>query len=319
MVSPEDRLPLSFDKTAILEILAAVKKKDRHRRLFGAGFHQYDLNPPLPAGEVEAFETKHKITLPADYKYFITEVGNGGAGPFYGVFPLGEWGFNKVLHKFDEGDGGAARKLSEPFAHTEAWNLPESFWAQEPDPPPGTSAEDEERMQEAWDELVENEYFDPQITNGSLPICHRGCGLVQCLVVHGPQKGFVWNDDRADRGGLSPVRDANGRRMTFADWYLAWLQSARDDPLPPRRGRVRERWKANGIDEWVYGAAGCAGLMVGLFLAHGMGLRDSKIMLMVAVCVAIVAYQFVAALNWWLRMRRVDSNTDAENENRDES
>jgi len=318
MASSKRHLPLSFDKTAILETLAAMKRKDPRCRLFGADFHHYDLNPPLLAGDVEAFEQKHKITLPADYKYFITEVGNGGAGPFVGVFPLGEWGFNELFHPFDEEDWKITGELGEPFPHTEAWNLPDSFWAQEPHPTPGITREEEDRLMEVWEQLEQKEYYDPRIMNGAIPICHRGCGLSQWLVVQGPQKGFVWDDDRADRAGLAPVRDPDGRRMTFADWYLAWLQSARDEPLPPRRGTLRERWKANGIDEWVYAASACAGLMLGLFLAHGMGLRDSKITLMVGVCVAIVSYQLVAALNWWLLLRRVESNTDADKEIREE-
>jgi hypothetical protein len=49
---------------------------------------------------------------------------------------------------------------------------------------------------------------------------------VQWLVVHGDQRGFVWDDRRADHGGIAPVRDVSGQQMTLADWYTSWLNEA---------------------------------------------------------------------------------------------
>ncbi|MCA9112451.1 MAG: SMI1/KNR4 family protein [Planctomycetaceae bacterium] len=34
------------------------------------------------------FQRRHGILLPDDYREFITEIGDGGAGPYYGVKPL---------------------------------------------------------------------------------------------------------------------------------------------------------------------------------------------------------------------------------------
>ena len=86
-------------------------------RVFGADGHHFVLNPPLPEAEVIAFEQYHRVTLPSDYRYFITHVGNGGAGPFYGIFPLGE-GEEEPWHEND----GFVGVLSQPFPHREAWN-----------------------------------------------------------------------------------------------------------------------------------------------------------------------------------------------------
>jgi hypothetical protein len=70
---------------------------DRIRRLaklrpdvFGADGHDWSWNPPLPEATVVEFEREHGVRLPEEYRSFITTIANGGAGPFYGVFPFGE-------------------------------------------------------------------------------------------------------------------------------------------------------------------------------------------------------------------------------------
>jgi hypothetical protein len=44
--------------------------------------------------------------LPQEYRHFLTEIGNGGAGPFYGLFPWGKWdGAGRELVTWQGGDG----------------------------------------------------------------------------------------------------------------------------------------------------------------------------------------------------------------------
>jgi hypothetical protein len=219
---------MSLDKTVILDELKHLRRKDPRLRLFGSANHQYRLNPPLDEAEVEAFERQHGISLPEDYRCFTTEIGNGGAGPNYGLFPLGKNGEDEDLWHVPSQVGN----LAEPFPHDDNWNLPDEFWSQEPDPPPGTTEEEEDRLMVAWyAKLDEQHYFDPKSMNGAVPVSEVGCGLSQWLIVSGPQKGYVWNDYRADYAGLRPLRDGDGKQMTFADWYVAWLESARRDEL----------------------------------------------------------------------------------------
>jgi hypothetical protein len=112
---------MPLDKTAILETLQALDRRDPQRRIFGSVVHQYRLNPPVPVTVLEAFEKKHGISFPEDYKQFITAIGNGGAGPFYGLFPFGEHDNCDGLCKWE--DGFLMGNVAEPFRHTEAWNL----------------------------------------------------------------------------------------------------------------------------------------------------------------------------------------------------
>ncbi len=44
------------------------------------GLRQYKLNPPVPEDFVRDVEEQCGFTLPQDYRRFITQVGDGGAG-----------------------------------------------------------------------------------------------------------------------------------------------------------------------------------------------------------------------------------------------
>jgi hypothetical protein len=209
----------TLDRSTVIERLAVLSKRDRKRQVFGANGHGYKLNPPLPVSVIEAFEERHRVSLPEDYRRFITEIGNGGAGPSYGVLPFGKDDDDR-----DWEGGGLVGDPSKPFPHTSAWNLPESFWEGEPKTPPDIPLE-EDRLMEAWDRELEAHYWNPAIMNGAIPICHKGCALRQWLVIHGDQRGFVWDDNRVDNAGIAPVLRKSGEPVTFADWYMGWLMT----------------------------------------------------------------------------------------------
>lgn len=210
-----------LNRSTVLQRLAELDRRDRGRRVFGAASHGYKLNAPLPSAVIETFEKRHGASLPEDYHLFLTEIGNGGAGPYYGLLPFGRDDDDR-----DWDGGGLVGDPGQPFPHTTAWNLPDSFWDGEPDLPQGTPSEVEDRLMEAWDRELEQHYWNPAVVNGAVPICHLGCALRQWLVVHGEQKGNVWNDFRADWRGLSPVLGGRGEPLSFADWYMGWLDDS---------------------------------------------------------------------------------------------
>src|SRR4051812_22972723 len=53
--------------------------------------HHYRVNPVMDESAVGAFEQRHNIRLPEDYRAFLLHIGNGGAGPYCGVLPLEQW------------------------------------------------------------------------------------------------------------------------------------------------------------------------------------------------------------------------------------
>ena len=164
--------------------------------------HRYKLEEPLAKEEVAEFERIYGTELPTEYRRFLLEVGNGGAGPHYGLYPLAEFDDQPI-------SSSILHNLKRNFAHLGKWNdenLRDKPVTNEYDPVSG--------------------YYSEELMRGALPIATQGCALDYWLVVSGPSKGEIWLDRRSDGEGVEPVLDGSGQRMTFGSWYQSWLDSA---------------------------------------------------------------------------------------------
>ena len=200
-------MPEVLDRPTVLRLLAELDRRDPRRKVFGSGSHDYKLNPPLPVSVIEAFEGRHGVSLPEDYRLFITEIGDGGAGPYYGLLPFGkddddrDWEGGGLV-----GDPVAGRSRTRPPGTSRTRSGTAS-----PTRRPARRSEEEDRLMEAWDRELEAHYWNPAIMDGAIPICHLGCALRQWLVIHGERRGFVWDDHRADHAGHRPGPGRVGR------------------------------------------------------------------------------------------------------------
>lgn len=203
----------------IAEKLVYLRKNASARSVFGAESHRFELNPPLSESAIVEFETTHGIRLPEDYRGFLRYLGNGGAGPFYGVFKLGcvDDGHSTSGWRKHDGLVGA---LDEPFPHSDAWNDLEGRPEIDGD---YQSSKEEDAAFARLDAWESEHYWNSKQVQGALPICHEGCALRDWLVVTGSEAGHVWKDYRADERGLFPVQTATKKRVRFIDWYLDWL------------------------------------------------------------------------------------------------
>jgi hypothetical protein len=185
--------------------------------VFGANGHGFQMNPALQESEAASFERDHQIALPPDYRQFLTCLGNGGSGPFYGVFPLGVMDDNFDLRPWQENDGFVGNLLK-PFTFEDEWN----DLSGQPD------ADLLKRDPDEYDrqiELFDARYWTSDLVNGAFPICHEGCALRIWLVVTGKQAGKLWEDRRSEYAGLRPIRLADGAVATFSQWYMEWLDN----------------------------------------------------------------------------------------------
>jgi hypothetical protein len=212
--------PIDYDD--IRNKLRLLQRSAEARNVFGALSHGYQMHLPLTEEEIGRFETVHGVRLPADYRGFLIHVGNGGAGVAYGVFKLGEMDDNWGVQKWQENDGFVGT-LSKPFPHTERWNDLSGY----------PEYDDEQAVEKGYEDKYEEllnkfdeRYWGGEQVHGAIPICHRGCALRNWLVITGSETGHIWCDDRADLNGLYPLQEYGVGRVTFMQWYNAWLERA---------------------------------------------------------------------------------------------
>ncbi|MGW4802150.1 SMI1/KNR4 family protein [Nonomuraea sp. NPDC004297] len=122
----------------------------------------YELRPALAPERVAAFERRFAVALPASYRSFVTEVGNGGAGPFHGLWEL--------EHSYGDAD--------------ESWI-------------PGFLATPFPHVRDAGPEELAGDHDEDRVVAGSMIISDMGCGSFARLVVTGPARGQVWSDHTA--------------------------------------------------------------------------------------------------------------------------
>ncbi|WP_199551877.1 SMI1/KNR4 family protein [Streptomyces sp. N35] len=210
----------------IRQRVEAVGASPRSREVFGTLGHKWVLEQPLSPSELVELEAQMNVHLPEEFRFFLLQVGAGGAGPAYGVFPVrrvqGRWRW--------EGDGAELADLS---------RLTEPFPDRGPDPdvlaqlaaqcPEEGHFDEEEEFDdaiEAWDERWDALMFNPDRTVGAILLSHRGCALRDWLIITGPHRGTMWADDRADEVDLAPRVNDDGTPVTFAQWYVDWLEEA---------------------------------------------------------------------------------------------
>jgi SMI1/KNR4 family protein SUKH-1 len=179
--------------------LRVVQQRPQGRKVLGEREHGFRLEPRLEEAEVQRFERSHGVALPEDYRAFVTRVGNGGAGPYYGLLPLQRWAAAPLEYLSDErplpGD-----LLSRPSPLRD-----------------GLTGVD-------WVELlggdVRSRRFDPGTWHpyqGTITLSHLGSTYYSLLIVTGPARGRVCSVD------LDMQAPKFLPQRGFLDWYEAWL------------------------------------------------------------------------------------------------
>ena len=164
--------------------LATVPQMAGRSPSFGEEAHGFRLRQPLVESQVRAFEDRHGVRLPEGYRLFLLHLGDGGAGPYYGVLPL-----ERAL---DAADEAAADFLARPSPLVPGMARGEDWMERL-----GCTAEDCYR--------------------GAIALVEQGCTYFSLLVVTGPARGRVVNVDL----DLQPPYFPDD--PDFLSWYERWL------------------------------------------------------------------------------------------------
>lgn len=178
--------------------LLQAKAKDHDRKVFGADSHNYELDEPVSSEEVIRFEEHHHLDFPEAYKAFITTIGNGGpghyggAGPYYGIYPLGDFGYMESTAQHMADECTIDSSMTE-----ERWKSLTAF---------------EEKLDSDSREYdgIYNKLF-----SGLMFIGTMGCNGQMMLIVNGKEAGHVVYIDQ----DLSQPTV----KEKFLDWYEQWL------------------------------------------------------------------------------------------------
>jgi len=161
------------------------------------------FNKVISQDEIRHFEEKYDISLPKGYRQFLTEIGNGGPGPNWGILSLQESVIDfKLVHK-------PPIDIASNFKYKSAWN---ETWIDSIDL-------EEERP----DDDLFNQYIDVSHISGCLQISDCGHGCTNLLVIKGDCKGQIWSDGRAFYEGITPEKNEENHTYTFLEWYDSWL------------------------------------------------------------------------------------------------
>lgn len=167
---------LSF-KDRLKNAVHHAAKVDREYKIFGSSKHQYKYNPPISLEKVREFERKYNVILPEIYVEFLTTIGNGGAGPYYGLYSL-EYIDSDRNRGWDFSFDNTNNVIIKPGLTKELWN--EYV----------TKLENEEN-DEKYEEII------AELTNGIIVIGTQGCTGDHILLCKGEYSGQVayidWN------------------------------------------------------------------------------------------------------------------------------
>ncbi len=212
----------------ILDKLDVLKSLDTEFEIFGADFHKYRVRRVVSMTVIQEFEDRYHCKLPESYRLFLTEIGNGGAGPYYGVNPLGHMDEN-YGHSLWTSEMVRPEK---PFKYTSAFNDTSILERGCPEEAAYDSSSAYSHAYLSWQNEyssdLQEEYWMAHMMDGAIPVCHRGCARSTWLVVaEGKERGNIWHDDTVDSEGVYPeIPSVSKHRANFGEWYLAWLNKS---------------------------------------------------------------------------------------------
>ncbi len=202
-----------FRRKEVERILEQARRMDPQLKMFGVADHQYRLGSPVDLAFVRTIEEAYHFRFPEDYVQFITEVGDGGAGPGYGLYPFGYY-----CTEVESTKEAKAREIYLRGLGRELKLLPiESEWLEDF----CISKEEYEKNPEKYFQGGKGSFnWDNDTPYGFFHLGTYGCWRDFGLITAGERYGQVF------------IRDTEGafelEARNFEEFYQDWLNSILD-------------------------------------------------------------------------------------------
>ena len=195
------------------ELIRLAKEADPKCRAFGANLHKYELNPTAKLKEVRQFEKEYNIKLPEGFVKYLTEVGNGGAGPDYGLYSL------EMLRK--------RNPYLKQYGCKKAF-IDKRFNCHSPDYNMKLIYEEREKICEEYEKAFDlpsddNEYLNISLNviSGTLNIGTPGCTMSNRMIIDGGENnGRIAVDDSDMDENIPPVLTD----YSFEEWFCNYFE-----------------------------------------------------------------------------------------------
>ncbi len=266
-----------LDISKVRAVLDTASRWDMDLDQFACWSHAHLFNPVLPLEELEAWEELAEVTLPEDYRAYLTQLGNGGAGPAYGLYPLSlpRDKFVQLLRRpciYSEDREEKFQDVVRRFVH---WYSMDDDWALYLEYFPDAPRLGEEKWQKplyqqwsgklgsALDEAVVN----PLLHYGQYMITNEGCAGDIYIILNGSHRGYVHcatTDCDPEFAYPEPRTFATYKEdrldETFADYFMEYvnrteevckgLSAEKRQKFQRERSQVRDFLAAVQAGDW---------------------------------------------------------------------
>lgn len=250
-----------LDVLKIRAVLDEAGKLDMDYRAFGTEVHLHLLRQPLPLKELEAWEEQAGVALPEDYKTYLTCLGNGGAGPAYGLpsFQPPDPEFLRRPCVYSKDQEKAYRDMIQKYKHWDATDEWELYLEYFPNSPGRDDSDWQENHKREWSEQLEKcldrDIWEPMLYNGQMYLANAGCTMDLYLILNGSHRGFVHCCDTDSAYDLpSGFSQYCKEELTqdFAAYYMEYVNEIEDFLRNmPSGKRRRAEWERAQVRDFL--------------------------------------------------------------------
>lgn len=206
-----------MDYIAEIKALAEEGKRlDPKYNIFGACSHKWQFGEPVNMQQIRSFENDMKIKLPEPFVRYLTELGNGGAGPDYGIYTLD---MMRKRNPFIRETANFPVMLDHSLTATQWADFAKKYETIDA----AISCDISDTSEEQERAVQELHTMELHLLAGGIFISTPGCTMNSILMCRGAAAGEVFTVDFDYMFQLQSEPYCNGK---FEDWVIRAMQRA---------------------------------------------------------------------------------------------